>query len=125
MVRLFGSLANATTALKSKKKETKRSTRTRLLLCTRKGLWWRFAPVSWLCESGCSAHKHHSLWTTSAINRRPSRDFPVTGDTVLAYSCAAARDSHPLPSPERALRTREPKLAKSNAGMILQLRGEE
>ena len=24
--------------------------------------------------------------------------FPVTGGDVLAYSCAAARDSHPLPN---------------------------
>src|SRR5579864_3285580 len=40
---------------------------------------------------------------------RPSRDsFPVTGGNVLAYSCAAARDSHPLPCLRRAAKTRVP-----------------
>ena len=38
------------------------------------------------------------------LNIRRSRPafpglLPVTGGNFLAYSCAAARDSHPLPSP--------------------------
>ncbi len=31
--------------------------------------------------------------------RQPSRIIPVAGGEFLAYSCAAARDFHPLPSP--------------------------
>jgi hypothetical protein len=34
----------------------------------------------------------------SNVRKRPSQEFPVTDCSVLAYSCAAARDSHPLPS---------------------------
>src|ERR1700675_330056 len=33
---------------------------------------------------------------------------PVARCCVLAYSCAAARDLHPLPNPPQARRTREP-----------------
>src|SRR5215467_5045996 len=32
----------------------------------------------------------------------PRVGTPVTGRNVLAYSCAAARDLHPLPNPIRA-----------------------
>jgi len=37
---------------------------------------------------------------------RPSQIVPVAWGCVLAYSCAAARDLHPLPCP--LTRTREP-----------------
>src|SRR5208283_3480503 len=39
---------------------------------------------------------------------RSSRDFPVAGGSFLAYSCAAARDFHPLPSLCRAAKTHAP-----------------
>jgi hypothetical protein len=40
---------------------------------------------------------------------RPSQVSPVTGCNFLAYSCAAARDFHPLPSSSvrRGARTKE------------------
>ena len=40
---------------------------------------------------------------------RPSRASPETGCDFLAYSCAAARDFHPLPSssPDEGARTKE------------------
>jgi len=36
-------------------------------------------------------------------------NFPVAEGSVLAYSCAAARDLHPLPCFRRAAKTRVPK----------------
>src|SRR6266700_3186350 len=39
---------------------------------------------------------------------KPSQIAPVARGYVLAYSCAAARDLHPLPCPPQARRTREP-----------------
>jgi uncharacterized protein len=48
--------------------------------------------------------------TIPAITTSLPRDFsPVTGCHFLAYSCAAARDSHPLPSSSVLMRVREPK----------------
>ena len=35
--------------------------------------------------------------TTTSLPRLSFSDIPVTGCVVLAYSCAAARDLHPLP----------------------------
>ena len=43
------------------------------------------------------------------IRPRPSREFPVAEGNVLAYSCAAARDLHPLPCLRPAAKTRVPK----------------
>jgi hypothetical protein len=38
----------------------------------------------------------------------------VTDCNFLAYSCAAARDSHPLPSPSVLTRLREPDVLEKN-----------
>src|SRR5579862_5586547 len=38
-----------------------------------------------------------------------TESLPVAESHVLAYSCAAARDSHPLPCLRRAAKTRVPK----------------
>jgi hypothetical protein len=38
----------------------------------------------------------------------------VTGCYFLAYSCAAARDFHPLPSSSVLTRLREPKVLRKN-----------
>src|SRR6202162_381155 len=47
--------------------------------------------------------------------RRPSRDsYPVTGCDFLAYSCAAARELHPLPCLRRKAKTRKPKDISKN-----------
>jgi len=35
--------------------------------------------------------------------------YPVTGCDFLAYSCAAARELHPLPCLRRKAKTRKPK----------------
>src|SRR5581483_4511963 len=44
---------------------------------------------------------------------RPSRDRSQwTSANFLAHSCAAARASHPLPSPHREMKTREPRNEK-------------
>src|SRR3981189_3481271 len=53
-----------------------------------------------------SAFARMSFGPTSGYYNRPSRVFlfrlsPVTGCDVLAYSCAAARDLHPLPIGQR------------------------
>src|SRR5205807_5930145 len=75
-------------------------------LTRERGCWWRFTPVSWLGELGRvissdglqpSFPRHEPQW--------PVADF-------LAYSCAAARDSHPLPIPHRMMRMREPNILK-------------
>jgi len=40
--------------------------------------------------------------------------FPVTGCDVLAYSCAAARELHPLPCLRHKAKTRKPKDISKN-----------
>jgi hypothetical protein len=42
-------------------------------------------------------------------------NFPVAEGNVLAYSCAAARELHPLPCLRRAAKTRFPRMTKSGA----------
>jgi hypothetical protein len=49
------------------------------------------------------------------IRPRPSRNVPVAEGNVLAYSCAAARELHPLPCLRRAAKTRFPRMTKSVA----------
>jgi len=60
----------------------------------------RIAPVSWLASKDAS--HPHSLSVFPGI-------VPVAEGSVLAYSCAAARDFHPLPCLRRAAKTRVPK----------------
>src|SRR5450631_1259744 len=55
-----------------------------------RGLVLRFAPVSWLTSKG-------GLRRPATTTGLPG-GFPVTGCNFLAYSCAAARDFHPLPN---------------------------
>src|SRR5208283_3036496 len=48
--------------------------------------------------------------------------FPVAGGNFLAYSCAAARDLHPLPCLRPAAKTRVPKnISKSNKQCVSNL----
>src|SRR5579863_1593251 len=52
-----------------------------------------------------------AIHSTIQPHPQPSQDsffFPVAESTFLAYSCAAARDSHPLPCLRRAAKTRVP-----------------
>ncbi len=61
----------------------------------------------------------------SGTSRRPSRISPVAEGSVLAYSCAAARDLHPLPCLRPAAKTRVPKvLAKNRNNRAKNLMGE-
>jgi hypothetical protein len=50
----------------------------------------------------------------------PSQISPVARCYVLAYSCAAAREFHPLPCPPRMRRTRE-LISKSSTNVLEQL----
>jgi hypothetical protein len=52
---------------------------------------------------------HLAKYQRHPILQRPSRTSPVAGCDFLAYSCAAARDLHPLPCLCRAAKTRKPK----------------
>jgi hypothetical protein len=65
------------------------------------------------CESGCELAPSIQLLQTAFPG---SFSTPVTGCDVLAYSCAAARDLHPLPIAPvfgRPTIMREPNLRKS------------
>src|SRR5215472_4995879 len=77
-----------------------------------RGWCWQFAPVSWLTSKDLGIFEFRAGRPENPWSNFWSRPFPsstlVDRDDVLAYSCAAARDSHPLPCPPRARRTREP-----------------
>jgi len=50
-------------------------------------------------------------------------DLPVAEGGVLAYSCAAARDLHPLPCLRRAAKTRVPKEMAKNENNLNESKG--
>src|SRR5271156_1474803 len=69
-----------------------RKNRIARLLYHAKGLWGRFTPVSWLASKDANLRFSIRMLQPAFPGR-----CPVTGCDVLAYSCAAARDFHPLP----------------------------
>jgi hypothetical protein len=46
--------------------------------------------------------------------------LPVTGSDFLAYSCAAARELHPLPCLRHKAKTRKPKGISKNWKILVQ-----
>jgi hypothetical protein len=54
----------------------------------------------------------------SDYRNRPSQITPVTGCNVLAYSCAAARDFHPLPETSSSDEAREPSFEKEQGNEL-------
>jgi len=72
----------------------------------------KFAPVSWLASKNGRSWKNGRprpfMPSLIRLCLRPSRKNPVARCCVLAYSCAAARELHPLPCLPRVRRTREP-----------------
>ena len=96
--------AAKTAAAKAREKTTARSDAHTILLCTRKGLKWT------VC-AGLLALRVRMTFQDIRLRLQPAFPglIPVTGGDFLAYSCAAARDLHPLPCLHRAAKTREPK----------------
>ena len=68
-----------------------------------------------------------SLNSASGYYKRPSQGFvlspPVTDCDFLAYSCAAARELHPLPCLRRAAKTRVPKEIAKNENNLNESKG--
>jgi hypothetical protein len=68
---------------------------------------WQLAISNWLCGQ---------LLEPSGIRNLQAvfPEIPVTGCDFLAYSCAAARELHPLPCLRHGAKTREPKGISKN-----------
>jgi hypothetical protein len=102
----FSSAADAA-ARAAKNKSEAPNARMTILLFTRKGLRW----------TDCAGLLALRVRMARAHPVRPAAfpgSFPVAGGSFLAYSCAAAWDSHPLPSLRQAAKTRLPKDLKKN-----------
>jgi hypothetical protein len=76
-----------------------------------RGCGGRIAPVSWLASKD-------ALRASGFLPTAFPGLFLVTGGDFLAYSCAAARDLHPLSSLCREAKTRTPKDLKKNENSV-------
>src|ERR1700691_5963065 len=91
---------------RTKSKNEAQNVRITILLFTRKGLRWTVYAglLAWrvrMVEPGGP--------TSEFLHLAFPGSLPVTGCDFLAYSCAAARELHPLPCLRHKAKTRKPK----------------
>src|SRR5580700_11781508 len=108
-------------AIETKIRNEARSARITILLFTRKGLRWTvYAGLLALRVRMRGGNCNSQLAGASGFCRRPSQGLlPVTGCDFLAYSCAAARELHPLPCLRHKAKTRKPKDISKNAKYVV------